>query len=111
MHLLIIGESNMGYKHLDYLKRCKILGMWKAGHTQAQIAKEVGVHQSTISREFNRNMTYVRTKFGSWQYKPDYAQGNTDRRHREKNKKVKMTKTVANFIREKLRLFDPKFGS
>lgn len=92
----------MGYKHLDYLKRCKILGMWKAGHTQAQIAKEVGVHQSTISREFNRNMTYVRTKFGSWQYKPDYAQGNTDRRHKEKNKKIKITKTVTNFIREKI---------
>jgi IS30 family transposase len=102
MHLLILGESNMGYKHLDYLKRCKILGMWKAGHTQAQIAKEVGVHQSTISREFNRNMTYVRTKFGSWQYKPDYAQGNTDRRHKEKNKKIKMTKTVDEFIREKI---------
>jgi IS30 family transposase len=92
----------MGYKQLDYLKRCKILGLWKAGHTQAQIAKEVGVHQSTISREFNRNMTYVRTKFGSWQYKPDYAQGNTDRRHKGKNKKIKMTKTVANIIREKL---------
>jgi|GEM_PF-2422947 len=33
------------------------------------IAKEVGVHQSTISRELNYNITFVRTVLGSWQYK------------------------------------------
>lgn len=66
----------LGYKHLDYLKRCKIMAFWKAGYKQADIAKEVGVSQSTISRELNRNITFVRTRWGSWQYKPDYAQGN-----------------------------------
>lgn len=58
--------------------------------------------QSTISRELNRNITYVRTKFGSWQYKPDYAQAKAERRHKEKNKKIKLTEEPANFIREKL---------
>ncbi len=92
----------MGYKQLDYLKRCKILAFWKAGYKQIDIAKEVGVHQSTISRELNRNITFVRTKLGSWQYKPDYAQANAVQRHTEKNKKIKMTNEAANFIREKI---------
>ena len=63
-----------GYKHLDYQKRCQILAFWKAGYKQRDIAKEIGVHESTISRELKRNITYIRTKLGSWQYKPDYAQ-------------------------------------
>ncbi|HRD70549.1 MAG TPA: IS30 family transposase [Legionella sp.] len=92
----------LGYKHLNYLKRCKIMAFWKAGYTQVDIAKEVGVSQSTISRELNRNITFVRTKLGSWQYKPDYAQANADRRHKEKNKKIKLTPEIANFIREKI---------
>ena len=28
---------------------------------KSEIAKEIGVNQSTISRELNRNITYVRT--------------------------------------------------
>jgi|SRR3990167_746511 len=92
----------MGFKQLDYMKRCQILAFWKAGYKQADIAKEVGVHQSTISRELNRNITFVRTKLGSWQYKPDYAQCNARERHREKNKKIKLTSDVAQFIRDKL---------
>lgn len=92
----------MGFKHLDYMKRCQILAFWKAGYRQKDIAKELGVHQSTISRELSRNITFVRTKLGSWQYKPDYAQGYTRERHRKKNKKVKLTADIAQFIRNKL---------
>ncbi|WP_131764456.1 helix-turn-helix domain-containing protein, partial [Legionella drozanskii] len=33
-----------------YLKRCQILALWKAGFNQTQIAKEIGVHKSTICR-------------------------------------------------------------
>lgn len=92
----------MGYKQLDYLRRCKILAFWKAGYKQADIAKEVGVHQSTISRELNRNVTFVRTKLGSWQYKPDYAQASANERHKHKYKVVKFTKEVEAFVREKI---------
>jgi transposase, IS30 family len=49
----------MGYKHLDYLKRCKIQAFWKAGFKEQKIADEVGVHKSTISREFKRNMVFL----------------------------------------------------
>ncbi|HAT8355379.1 TPA: helix-turn-helix domain-containing protein [Legionella pneumophila] len=81
----------MGYKHLNYLQRCQILAFWKAGYTQRSIAKEIGVHESTISRELKRNITFVRTKLGSWQYKPDYAQSNANQRHKNKNKFIKFT--------------------
>jgi len=92
----------MKYKQLDFRKRCQIYGLWRAGHTHARIAEEIGVHKSTISRELNRNITYVRTKFGSWQYKPDYAQGYTDERHKKKPKHIKFTQAVQLFVREKI---------
>lgn len=92
----------MAYKQLDYRKRCQIYGLWRAGCRQTDIAKEVGVHKSTISRELKRNILFVRTKLGSWQYKPDYAQWHTDKRHQIKNKRIKFTKDIALFVREKL---------
>ena len=92
----------MGYKQLDFRKRCQIYGLWRAGHSYTEIAKEVGVHKSTISRELKRNITFVRTALGSWQYKPNYAQSYTDERHKEKYKHVKFTKEVEQFVREKL---------
>lgn len=84
----------MGYKQLDFRKRCQIYGLWRAGHSYTEIAKEVGVHKSTISRELKRNITFVRTALGSWQYKPNYAQSYTDERQKEKYKHVKFTKEV-----------------
>lgn len=92
----------MSYNQLDFRKRCQIYGLWRAGYNQSEIAKEIGVHKSTISREFKRNITFVRTKLGSWQYKPNYAQGYTDARHKNKNKEIKFTKEVEDFVREKL---------
>jgi IS30 family transposase len=92
----------MRYKQLDYMRRCQILAFWKGGDKQKDIAKKVGVHQSTISPELNRNIVFIRTQLGSWQYKPDYAQGFARERHRLKKKKVKLTDKIGQFIREKL---------
>ncbi|MFT3742550.1 MAG: IS30 family transposase [Gammaproteobacteria bacterium] len=92
----------MAYKQLDYLTRCKIFGLWRAGLNQTEIANDIGVHKSTISRELNRNITLVRTTLGSWQYKPDYAQTYAETRRKEKPKRIKFTKEVEQFIREKL---------
>lgn len=92
----------MAYKQLNYLKRCEIYALWRAGYTQSAIAKEVGVHKSTISREFKKNMVFVRTALGSWQYKPDYAQARADRKHKDKPKCQKFTKQVEEFVREKI---------
>lgn len=92
----------MSYKQLDYLKRCQIYGLWRAGYNQIEIAKEVGVHKSTISRELKRNITFIRTALGSWQYKPNYAQGYTDERHKKKRKHIKFTAQVEAFVQDKL---------
>ena len=92
----------MVYKQLDFRKRCQIYGLWYAGYSQSAIAKEVGVHKSTISREFKRNITFARTALGSWQYKPNYAQTYAEDRHKEKPKHVKFTNEVEQFVREKL---------
>jgi transposase, IS30 family len=102
MRLFPKGSGTLGYKHLDYKKRCQLYGLWRAGYTQSQIAKEIGMNQSTVSRELNRNITFVRTKLGSWQYKPDYAQGYTKQRHKVKNKKIKLTPEITDFIRNKI---------
>ena len=93
---------HMGYKQLDYLKRCQIYGLWKAGYNQGEIAKEIGVHKSTISRELRRNITFVRTSLGSWQYKPNYAQTYAEERHKNKNKLIKFTKEIEVFVHVKL---------
>lgn len=90
------------YKQLDYLKRCQILALWNAGYKRCDIAKEVGVHKSTITRELNRNITFVYTKLGSWQYKPNYAQAYAKERHKEKPKHRKFTEKIKAFVKEKL---------
>jgi len=92
----------MSHSHLNYLKRCQILALWKAGLNRSQIAKEVGVHRSTITREFSRNITFVRTKLGYWTYKPDYAQAYANSRRKSKRLFYKFTDEVAEFVREKL---------
>jgi len=97
-----IKELYVKHSHLNYLKRCQILVFWQAGFNQNQIAKEVGVHKSTISREFKRNLTFARTKLGSWTYKPDYAQDYAAARKKAKRHYYKFTKEVEDFVRDKL---------
>ncbi|STX28713.1 IS30B/C/D transposase [Legionella beliardensis] len=92
----------MSYKHLDYLKRCKIQAFVHAGYTQQQIADELGVHKSTISRELNRNLTFIRTRLGYWTYKANYAQKYADDRQRDKPKYIKVNEEIKQFIREKI---------
>lgn len=92
----------MGYKQLNFEKRCQIYGLWKAGHNQTEIAKEIGVHKSTISREFKRHLTRVRASMGYWQYKPNHAQCYADEKHKNKNKHIKFTNEVKGFVQGKI---------
>lgn len=43
------------YHHLTYEQRCQIYALKKRHLSQTEIARELGVHASTISREFQRN--------------------------------------------------------
>ena len=60
---------------LSYRERCRIEDLLHAGWSQAEIARDLGRHRSTISREVRRNRT-LRTN-GS-RYGADNAQGKAD---------------------------------
>lgn len=85
----------MSHKQLTQEQRYHIYGLWRAGCNQVQIAKEIGVNKSTISREFKRN-----TRWNG--YVPGQAQWFSDNRRRKANKCIKFTSEVENFVREKL---------
>ena len=90
----------MGYKHLTFIQRCEIHGLWRAGYTQTKIAEEIGVHKSTISRELKRNMTPIRTSHGFWDFKAGYAQTYADEREKNKTKHIKFTQEIEGFVAE-----------
>jgi len=91
----------MSHKQLNQKQRYHIFGLLEAGYNQTQIANEVGVHKSTISRELKRNVFWWGSRIA--QYKPDYAQAYCKDRHKRKAKRVKLTKKVKAFICEKLK--------
>ena len=45
------------FKHLTQKQRYHIEAYKKAGYGNSEIAKDLGVHPSTIGRELKRNMT------------------------------------------------------
>jgi len=49
------------YRHLPQDQRCQIYALRKRGIAQAGIASNLGINQSTISRELSRNK-------GVWSY-------------------------------------------
>ena len=67
----------MSYKQLTFIKRCRILALWEAGASQTEIAEKNGVHKSTISREFKRNIFWWNSRIP--QYKLQYAQTYAER--------------------------------
>lgn len=61
------------YAQLNHEQRYQISGLRKSGWNQTQIADEVGVHKSTISRELRRNQ-------GLRGWRPKQAQSMRDER-------------------------------
>src|ERR1019366_153958 len=49
------GTMPEGYLHLTCEQRCQIYALLQSGHSQAHIARQIGVDRSTISRELVRN--------------------------------------------------------
>jgi len=87
----------MRYKQLTLEKRYQISALIKAGLNQKEIALEIGVHPSTISREFRRNNDKVRG------YSAEIAQVITAKKHKEKSKRFSLTKPIEKYIRGKLK--------
>ena len=88
----------MKYNQLTLEKRYHISALRKQGLKQYEIAREVGVHPSTISRELQRN------SFNSSYYVPDKAQAETFLRHKKKSKHEVITKVIERYIRKHLKL-------
>lgn len=72
------------YKQLSLENRHQIKALLGAGLNQTQIAKNIGVHRSTICRELKRNVA----KRGptAKQYRPNLAHKKTMQRHHTKTK-------------------------
>lgn len=87
----------MRYKQLTLEKRYHISALQKAGLNQKEIAQELSVDPSTISRELRRNRDETRG------YNPELAQIRSTKKHKCKTKRNAITKQVEKYIRSKLK--------
>ena len=83
------------YKQLTYEQRCQIYALKKTGLSQSKIAKQLNIHQSTISRELHRNA-------GKRGYRFKQAQDASDQRRRSARKSLKMTPELIVLINNKI---------
>lgn len=83
--------------HLTYEQRYTISVMLQAGYTQASISEVLGRNKSVISREITRNRNG-----NSKKYTADLAQRKCNTRHKQKNKRVKLTAAMLAYIIGKL---------
>ena len=74
------------YNQLTLQQRYKIEALKSSGTTQTQIAEIIGVHRSTISREFRRNIP--RSGINADKYIATRADQKTRQRHKEKRKQI-----------------------
>ncbi len=82
------------YTQLTQEQRYQISAMKKIGHRQKEIAEEIGVHKSTISREVRRNT-------GERGYRP--KQAHEKAMGRRSKSKVQIGEVVWEIVEEKLR--------
>jgi IS30 family transposase len=85
----------MKYRQLTLEKRYQISALKKLGMNQSYIAKEIGVHKSTVSRELSRNACSA--------YSAECAQVNARIRHKNKKRKIHLTQVVKVYIGQKLK--------
>ena len=89
------------YTHLSLDQRYQIEALLKTGIKQKEIAAIVEVHPSTITRELKRNVG-SRGR-GAGVYQSANAQRRTNLRHQEKPKKVIFTKSMKDWIVDRLK--------
>ncbi len=91
----------MCYQHLTIEKRYHIQAYKKAGYKQNEIAKEIGVNPSTISRELKRNSSTQRKSYSA---KSADKVASDRRMHasRDSNKKMdkKLQKIIVKYIQD-----------
>jgi IS30 family transposase len=85
-----------GHHHLTYEQRCQIYALLKSGRTKAGVARQIGVHRSTITREIERN-----TGRKGYRYKQAQEKASA-RRAAASSVPRKMTPSLIREIEEKL---------
>lgn len=85
------------YKQLTQGQRYQIAAFKAAGNKQNEIARQIGVSASALSRELKRNK-------GKQGYDAEQAQAKADQRRRNAAKAVKMTPELIAAIEAKLRM-------
>ena len=86
-----------GYQHLAYDQRCQIYALKQRKDSNSAIAKQLGVHRSTICRELKRNS-------GQRGYRYKQAEEKaSERRSSASKQKRKMTTATQAVVEEKLR--------
>ena len=85
------------YNQLTQEQRYHIYALYKAGNSKSSIAKDIGVHKSTISREIKRNC-------GSKGYRPKQAHALTQKRRQQAKKHIKFTSELERIVTEKILL-------
>jgi IS30 family transposase len=88
----------MKYKQLTLTKRYHISTLIKEGLNQKEIANKIGVHPSTICREFKRFKLSNKKN-----YHPETLQVEAKIKHIQKPKRFAMTKVIEKYIRKKLK--------
>jgi len=85
------------YNQLTQEQRYHIYGLKKARSSQTDIAKEVGVHKSTISREVRRNC-------GERGYRPQQAHKRALDNRQQAKKHIKFTSELKSIVTKKILL-------
>ena len=85
-----------GYLHLTCEQRCQIYALLQSGHSQAHIARKIGVDPSTISRELVRN-----TGARGYRFKQAHEKA-SQRRKDASDEPRKMTPDLVELVEEKL---------
>ena len=83
------------YKQITQEQRYEISGYLKAGFNKSQIAKLLGFHKSTISRELIRNSCIS-------DYDPEGAQNLTEHRRKTALKSIRFTEEMREIIIQRL---------
>jgi IS30 family transposase len=90
------------YTQLTQERRYQIYAFLKAGFSQPAIAKEIGVHKSTVSREIRRNQ-------GKKSYRPKQAHHLAANRRKQARKHVKLVPRLISLIEGLIKLeFSPE---
>jgi len=99
------------YNQLNLGQRYQIESLLGLGYSQTEIARQIGCHRSTISRELQRNIG--KRGIGSGVYRAELSHTKSQNREKVKRKHKRLTEKMLRYIRKQLRSqkWSPEFIS